>query len=428
MKSNKELLENLSWVLFDVGLKNKDLIKAINKKLTEKGISKKIMYLLYNDLKNVDELDDITIMCILDASYDVLRDNKLKISQYFGINLITQYEAYMNVQEPLDEVILENIQEHEDGSYTGIISYNQIYDFMNNNLLIYYKETQREGKLTKLGNKYIKTISINKKNIKEMSELAIKGELAPSEIKLNILLTDEDVEPQVYFKKEYKDIGELCIKPEYQDEQHKTLLSIVDGYHRVLAIVDAVGRHLSKNDEMLQGYMLITITMKTVEQIKQVILQTFKRSQTSREFLKTLESNDYTKFVDNILKNTNINVANTYADLKTGDHIITYKTLLIDVVKCMDVKVNSKSASVIASKQIAENIEIILDYMKSKDIKVTCNSFISILAIADKMRKDDTLFLNIDKVNIESENKLTTKEIIKEYNRIKEIIENGVCR
>ena len=32
MKSNKELLENLSWVLFDVGLKNKDLIKAINKK------------------------------------------------------------------------------------------------------------------------------------------------------------------------------------------------------------------------------------------------------------------------------------------------------------------------------------------------------------------------------------------------------------
>ena len=49
-------------------------------------------------------------------------------------------------------------------------------------------------------------------------------------------------------------------------------------------------------------------------------------------------------------------------DLKTGDYI-TYKTLLIDVVKCMDVKVNSKSASVIASKQIAENIEIILDYM-----------------------------------------------------------------
>ena len=51
-----------------------------------------------------------------------------------------------------------------------------------------------------------------------------------------------------------------------------------------------------------------------------------------------------------------------------------------------------------------------------------------ILIIADKMRKDDTLFLNIDKVNIETDNKLTTKEIIKEYNRIKEIIENGVCR
>ena len=426
MKSNKELLENLLWVLFDVGLKNKDLIKAINKKLTEKGISKKIMYLLYNDLKNVDELDDITIMCILDASYAILKNDKLKISQYFGINLITQYEAYMNVETPLDEVVLDGITEHEDG-YTGTISYEQIYNFMNNNLLIYYKETQREGKLTKLGNKYIKTISINKKNIKEMSELAIKGELAPSEIKLNILLTDEDAEPQISFKREYNNIGKIVIKPEYQDEQHKTLLSIVDGYHRVLAIVDAVGKHLSETGEMLQGYMLVTITTKTTNDIKQVILQTFKRSQTSREFLKTLESNDYTKFVDNILKNTNINVANTYADLKTGDYI-TYKTLLIDVVKCMDVKVNSKSASVIASKQIAENIEIILDYMKTKDIKITCNSFISILVIADKMRKDDTLFLNIDKVNIESENKLTTKEIIKEYNRIKEIIENGVCR
>ena len=422
MKSNKELLENLSWVLFDVGLKNKDLIKAINKKLTEKGISKNIMHLLYDDLKGVDELDDITIMCILDASYDVLRDNKLKISQYFGINLITQYEAYMNLETPLEEIILEGMTEHEeDGSYTGSISYEQIYNFMNNNLLIYYKETQREGKITKLGNNYIKTISINKKNIKEMSELAIKGELAPSEIKLNILLTDEDVEPQVYFKKEYKDIGELCIKPEYENENTKTLCTIADGYHRLLAITNAVSKHLSETGEMLQGYMLVTITEKTVEEIKQIILQTFKRSQTSREFLKTLESNDYTKFVDNILKNINIPVANTYADLKTGDYI-TYKTLLIDVVKCMDVKVNSKSASVIASKQIAENIEIILDYMKSKDIKITCNSFISILAIADKMRKDDTLFLNIDKVNIETDNKLASKEIVKEYNRVKGMI------
>lgn len=422
MKSNKELLENLSWVLFDIGLKNKDLIKAINKKLTEKGISKNIMHLLYDDLKGVDELDDITIMCILDASYAILKDDKLKISQYFGINLITQYEAYMNLETPLEEIILDNIQEHEeDGSYTGTISYEQIYNFMNNNLLIYYKETQREGKITKLGNNYIKTISINKKNIKEMSELAIKGELAPSEIKLNILLTDEDIEPQVYFKKEYKDIGELCIKPEYENENIKTLCTIADGYHRLLAITNAVSEHLSETGEMLQGYMLVTITMKDIEQIKQVILQTFKRSQTSREFLKTLESNDYTKFVDNILKNINIPVANTYADLKTGDYI-TYKTLLIDVVKCMDVKVNSKSASVIASKQIAENIEIILDYMKSKDIKITCNSFISILVIADKMRKDDTLFLNIDKVNIETDNKLTSKEIVKEYNRVKGMI------
>lgn len=423
MKSSKELYEVLTNVLFDEGIKNKDLIKAINKKLTEKGISKNIMYLLYNDLKGVDELDDITIMCILDASYDVLRDSRVKMNNYFGVNKITAYEVYMNVQEPLDEVVLDGITEHEeDGSFTGTISYEQIYNFMNNNLLIYYKETQREGKLTKLGNKYIKTISINKKNIKEMSELAVKGELAPSEIKLNVLLTDEDIEPQITFKKQYKDIGELCIKPEYENEQYKTLLSIVDGYHRVLAIVDAVGKHLAKNDEMLQGYMLVTITTKTVEEIKQVILQTFKRSQTSKEFLKTLESNDYTKFVDNILKNINISVANTYADLKTGDHIITYKTLLVDVVKCMGIKVNSRSASVIISKEIAENMEVILDYMKSKDIKITCNSFIPILVIADKMRKDDTLFLNIDKVNIETDNKLTSKEIVKEYNRVKGMI------
>ena len=79
MKSSKELYEVLTNVLFDVGLKNKDLIKAINKKLTEKGISKKIMYLLYNDLKNVDELDDITIMCILDASYSILKQDRLKM-------------------------------------------------------------------------------------------------------------------------------------------------------------------------------------------------------------------------------------------------------------------------------------------------------------------------------------------------------------
>lgn len=425
MKSNKELYEVLTNVLFNEGLKNKDLIKAINKKLTEKGINKKIMYLLYNDLKDISEIDDIIKMCILDASYSILRRNELKMNNYFGVNKITQYEAYMNLETPLEEIILEGMTEHEeDGSYTGSISYEQIYNFMNNNLLIYYKETQREGKITKLGNKYIKTISINKKNIKEMSELAEKGDLAPSEIKLNVLLTDEEVEPQISFKSEYKDIGKLYVKPEYNNPDTKTLLTIADGYHRILAIVDAVGKHLAKTGEMLQGYMLVTITTKTVEEIKQVILQTFKRSQTSREFLKTLESNDYTKFVDNILKNVNLPVVNTYADLKTGDHIITYKTLLVDVVKCMGIKVNSRSASVIISKEIAENMEVILDYMKSKDIKITCNSFIPILAIADKMRKDDTLFLNIDKLNIETENKLTSKEIVKEFNKVKEVLEN----
>ena len=94
MKSNKELLENLSWVLFDVGLKNKDLIKAINKKLTEKGISKNIMHLLYNDLKDISEIDDIIKMCILEASYNILKQDKLKMENYFGINKIAQYEVY----------------------------------------------------------------------------------------------------------------------------------------------------------------------------------------------------------------------------------------------------------------------------------------------------------------------------------------------
>ena len=46
----------------------------------------------------------------------------------------------------------------------------------------------------------------------------------------------------------------------------------------------------------------------------------------------------------------------------------------------------------------------------------------SVLGIADKMRKDDTLFLNIDKVNIETDNKLTSKEIVKEYNKVKGMI------
>lgn len=423
MKSNKELLSVLSQVLFVDAINNKELLKAINHNFSRKGLDRRIIYMLYNDLKSVDELDDITKICILEASYGVLKQDRLKMDNYFGVNKIAQYETYINVEEPLDEVVLDGITEHED-SYTGTISYEEIYNFMNNNLLIYYKETQREGKLTKLGDKYIKTISINKKNIKEMSDLAIQGHLAPSEIKLNIPLFSEEVEPQISFKSEYKDIGKLYIKPEYNNPDTKTLLTIADGYHRILAIVDAVGKHLAKTGEMLQGYMLVTITTKTVEEIKQVILQTFKRSQTSREFLKTLESNDYTKFVDNILKNVNLPVVNTYADLKTGDHIITYKTLLVDVVKCMGIKVNSRSASVIISKEIAENMEVILDYMKSKDIKITCNSFIPILAIADKMRKDDTLFLNIDKLNIETENKLTSKEIVKEFNKVKEVLEN----
>ena len=38
------------------------------------------------------------------------------------------------------------------------------------------------------------------------------------------------------------------------------------------------------------------------------------------------------------------------------------------------------------------------------------------------MRKDDTLFLNIDKVNIETYNKLASKEIVKEYNKVKGMI------
>lgn len=420
--------ENLDKELKNVITKefnNKELIKAINFELASKNMNSNITSALFQDgTLTVNKLSNEEKMAITKASYDVLKLEKLNFEKYYEVVERGDYKSYKNIKPQVKEIELYKLQKIDDYNYVGRISYEQIYEYMSNVLFRYNKSSQRAFKTKSYGtkNSSIRTIDIKQKNVNAMLQLILDGKLESTQVIINVRLPegDEDFDPKYVFEpideKNLPDIGTLSIEPLYDiDSKEFTVAEVLDGFHRLVAVQQAVAQYKSENNgSILEGGLDIRIVMRTLSEAQEIVRQIFERSDTNKEFIKGFRQGDDVDFLKLLEDNSKIlkgEISMNFED-QTIDKKLTYKTILLDALKLTEIPVEKKGSVRDISKKLGSTIDELieslkfkyfnddLEEMKNNSLLLSCNMFVGYLAIANTMR------------------------ILKDYNRIDEVIDS----
>ena len=335
MKSKNELIRAID-IKLKSNLTNALLSKELNQELLKKNLNVNLTGALFNGLKEVIDLTNEELIMVAKVFYNYFKDEKLNPKEYFNERQILDYEL---IQRPKEEKIslmeFENVIKINDTSYVAFVGAEKLYDYFTNGLFIYDRRVQREPRIRLLGKNYlVKEISLNKNAVKEIEQEMLNRTYEPDAIILNVLMM-EGKSPNVKYEN-----GSLFITPNLDvNEDDTTIVQLTDGMHRVSALVGAVNK-LKKNKEDIPDDMglIVKITIKTLEEAKRITVQSFKRSATSTDYLKSLETDDYTKLTDALIKELPTSIKEkifpTYVEC-IYSHGIFYKTLITDTLRLL---------------------------------------------------------------------------------------------
>lgn len=424
-----------------------DLWREINNEFRRKGLDlRSLQLLLDDDKKTASDLTDYELIAFSKIAYDKLKWKELNPKRYFGDLALVNYENYFRTEKIIDIIKLGNFKKINEFEYRGQVSYKQVYDYMINNLFIYDHDAQRSPKYREVGSKNgksqkIKVVNINEKSVEDIANAILENKFEDTEIVLNCEMIkgkkqqfDFD-EFDLYnnlisklsevFKKSTDDIkdiigkqlkdinqGNITIKPNYDiNDTNTTWVSVTDGYHRCKAIVLALTRHYEKTGEWLEGSIGVRLVRATKDRAKRIVHQTFLRNQDELEWVNTLADDDYTKFVDMIVKESKRLIIDNTTEEAEINNKLTSKSILIDIIKRTRIAVNDSSEALFKALDIAKNFDLIYDYSVKKGIKlnphkVGCYIYIgceveeasNVIKIVEKL-EDDEVFIRMCRKN-----------------------------
>jgi hypothetical protein len=168
-----------------------------------------------------------------------------------------------------------------------------------------------------------------------------------------------------------------------------------------MAGIKAYGNALKKGKKLEDRGFPIKITMRDLKGAQRIVNQTFKRSDTDRQWLSTLENSDYNEFVDLLIKSSQTlkdKVVKTY-DEYVAIPSITYSAILSETIEkyATDIPVNSKLQRKMIAEKMATIIDELFEYllMKYKTMDTLMkethladvNIFVGYLIVANELRK-----------------------------------------
>ena len=405
MKSKNDLIK-----LLDSKLKNNkingSLAKALNEELLKKNINPNLTGLLFNGMKDIIDLNNNELILLSKVFYNYFKDSDLKPSNYFSDKDLINYETNIKEHyESINLIELNNTIKINDTSYVAFVGAEMLYNMYESNIIVYDKETQRSPKIRVLGKNYVvKQISLNKNAVKEIANEMLNETYESDLIIFNVLQLPNNV-PNISY-----DNGTLYIKPNLDvEDEDFTCISIVDGFHRLSGLVDAVSK-LKKDKKEIPASMglIVKIVVRDIEGAKRIITQSFKRSATDKDFLKSLEVNDYTKLTDAFIKGLpdciRKKVMSTYEE-QMYMHGITNKILIADTLKEILPKEKNYLFNLNDINKTADLLNKILSYILEEFYEKKFNVFVE---ESNLMRKNSMVYLifiayNLIKLNIEEE-------------------------
>lgn len=405
MKSKNELIKLLESKLKNNKI-NSSLAKALNEELLKKNINPNLTGLLFNGMKDIIDLNDNELILLSKVFYNYFKDSDLKPSHYFSDKDLINYETNIKEHyESINLIELNNTIKINDTSFITFIKAEMLYNMYESNIIVYNKETQRSPKIRVLGKNYVvKQISLNKNAVKEIANEMLNETYESDLIIFNVLQLPNNV-PNISY-----DNGTLYIKPNLNvEDEDFTVVSIVDGFHRLSGLVDAVTKLKRDKKEIPESMgLIVKIVVRDIEGAKRIITQSFKRSATDKDFLKSLEVNDYTKLTDAFIKGLpdciRKKVMSTYEE-QMYMHGITNKILIADTLKEILPKGKNYLFNLNDINKTADLLNKILSYILEEFYEKKFNVFVE---ESNLMRKNSIVYLifiayNLIKLNIKEE-------------------------
>lgn len=364
-KQINEYLKNIALQHFD----NKELIRKINDIFSMKGLDKKRVKGVFGQTIEVSSLELIEKIAFAVGAFEVLKIKEIDPNVLFSKKQMANFKI---ATPPKEEIIttmrFDNVIKCDEFSYLTRITYKQLYEYYKNVLLLYNFDSQREAKLTKIGKKggYVREINLDVGQKNEIKTLMKNHEYEENEIIINVRII-EGCNPDFHFNPIYNEnLGTVTITPHYDiEDENFTVAEIADGFHRCKAGMEGYEEELKKGKE-LEGGLDLRIVLRDLEHAQKITSQSFKRSDTGAEHLKSYEKDNYTIFVDEMIKASSIlnnNVSLNYQDYMVNE-TITYKTILVDGLKSTNIDVEKISVRAKKSKEIANNIDNLINYLK----------------------------------------------------------------
>ena len=385
---------------------NYELKRLLNKRYIEKGFNPKDITLLFDEKKYIEEFDEMKTICISKALHEYYNNNeKLNPKRYYSVPTLEMYKNYIITSEVVDKIKINNVIQINQEEYIGILTYEDIYKYMNASMFCYTLSAQRQPTYKKMGDKYIAVPTIDDKAVNSIAETVLKEQLESTQIILSYIIDDTHI-PKIKFNPFFENIGELIIEE---------VLSIIDGYHRVAGINLGVIKYLAETGKYLNGYITVKILISDLAKARANVVQSFKRASTSEEYLRSITQDDKSNFLDkiiNISKTLKDNIALTYEEAKALNKL-TYRTLLLDIVDKMSIDFSNMSEVIIKSKKISEQFDILYDFLKDEDLNINLNGILLWIAykIVENNINEIDIYYNILELitNISKEQKATWK-------------------
>ena len=381
--------------------KDMKFIQESRRSFASKGLDSNIPAMLFKNQIEVKELELNELICLTDFFYNTLNQERFRLKKYFSDMEISNYKVY---QKPKDKITdnklihLEEVRRLTDIEYVVPMTAKQLTELRKNRQYAYFKEFQRCTKKEKLPNgEIIEKININENGIEDLKTRFKDKEryIVPTEISLTILDV-EGKEPQYQFIPKYKNTGDLNIKVNFDIESDEyTPIIINDGYHRLTALTDSYMEDESIADKQL----IVGIHVLTEVQAKDLTADTFKQNSSDKYWIDSLQCTKENQITEMLIKDSSFlneyNLANSKRDFIRDKKALTYKVLIKQTIKMLNLKFSNDITMARNVTKIAKNLDVLLNYLRdeynqlfNRENLLFEKSFVLYLTIASNLKND----------------------------------------
>lgn len=331
--------------IFKNEISNKRLTNDMAMELLKKGLNTILVSKLFNNEVEYGELQQLEKIAVATSCYRVLGIKEICPKNIFSNKFLLDYNDTQR-EESVDNVVRFNkFKKVDEFNYTGTWTYEEIYNYMTKGLLNYNFKTQREGTYVTLGSSdnVIRVVTLNEKNVEEIKKEMINGTYESDTIIINCrIIRGKELKLKEVEINDY--MSDISIIPHLENDSQQTILDILDGFHRITAVIRALREYKNSTGQILNGHLDVKLVLRTENEAKRLTGQTFKRSDTGKDWKAILNNDEYIQFANDLCNKVNIlkgNVADTREECLALEKL-TYKTLIANTIKKMKIDIKSK--------------------------------------------------------------------------------------